>query len=764
MMSEPTDARARWERDAPLLKIAGKLARFGGWSIDVSSGEIYWSSEMFDLLGFDEALGAPPRELSMQLYPAEDRARIETALDRCIQNGTPFDFEGAILDSHGARLQVRALGEAVRDADGRVTTVHGAFYEVSEIVREREERIAAQDALERALDYIPDVVCFVDERWRFTFANSAAAAIAARDAAQWRSLTIWETFPELELTPLRAAYERTMVDRVSTTTRAHLPQADAWVEAIAHPVEGGIALFVRDVTDDELRNRELNDLTERGLALSSLLDISHEAFITEDLDNVVTYWNRGAEDIYGWTRDEAVGRNIRDLIYTDTAAFEAAAAELLATGRWTGELHQRAKDGRQLIVACRWQAIIDDDGKPRSLFAVNSDVTKRRELDALQARTQRLESLGTLAGGIAHDLNNILTPVLMSLQLMRMDPLADRRDELLAGMESSVLRGAEMIKQVLSFARGVDGVSESVRVPDLIDELSALTLAVLPKSISVEKHLDDVPPFIGDATQVLQVLVNLVTNARDAMPEGGVLRLSAAEVQIGAGRSETLTLAPGRYVSISVADSGSGMSDEVRSRIFEPFYTTKGIGEGTGLGLASSEAIVRSHGGYLDVQTEVGVGSQFTLFLPVAHHGAAEVADGGPDEGHLPHGMGELVLVVDDEPSIRAAICQTLEVHGYRTVTASHGREAIEVHSEHADHVQLVLTDMMMPVMDGAATAAFFAEHYPQVAVVAMSGLNAAAAVERARDSGVQYFVAKPFTTDTVVRTVRDALASSHRA
>lgn len=477
---EPGDRRA--ERDARLLKIAGQLARFGGWSIEVPSGEHYWSSEMFDLLGFDESLGTPPLERAMDLYPHEDRERIEKFIDRCMETGTPFDVEGTILNSEGEPLHVRALGEAERDDSGRISRIHGAFYDISEIVREREERIAAQDALRRTLDYIPDMLCFVDTQWRLTFANAPTIAFAQTEPERPYTNTIWDLFPDLAATSLRQTYERAMYHRESSTTRAFLSQFDRWVEATAYPVEDGIALFIRDVTADEERQREFNLLAERALALTSLLEISHEAFITEDLDNNVQYWNRGAEDIYGWTQEEALGRNIRELIYTDTSEFEVANAELLATGRWSGELHQQGKDGRSLIIACHWQAIVDEKGRPTSLFAVNSDVTELRRHQEMQARTQRLESLGTLAGGIAHDLNNMLTPVLMSVQLMKMEPLTHQHAELLTGIESSVLRGAEMIKQVLSFARGVEGASESVAVAELLDELSSMTLAVLPKS------------------------------------------------------------------------------------------------------------------------------------------------------------------------------------------------------------------------------------------------------------------------------------------
>ena len=762
MPSTPPPEQFPWQQEYPLLKTAGRLARFAGWSIDAAQGELYWSSELFDLLGFDERLGQPRLERTLQLYPDEERVRIQAALDRCMTDGDPLDFEGTILDSAGNRLRIRVVAEAIRDESGVIVRLDGAFYDISEIVREREERIAAQDALRRTLDYIPNMVCFVDREWRLTFANAAVFAVAPGGTTDLLGRTIWDLFPDLEGTALEQTYRRAMDHDESSTSRALLPRFDLWIEGTAHPIENGVALFVRDVTAEERQHAEVQALTQQALALSAMLDISNEAFITEDPENRVTYWNRGAEQLYGWSKDEAIGRNIRDLIYVDTSEFEVAAAELLETGRWAGELHQQSRDGRPVIVACRWQAVLDEAGQPVSLFAVNSDVTELRRQQELQSRAQRLESLGTLAGGIAHDLNNMLTPVLMSIQLMKHQHPTDAQAELLGGMESGVLRGAEMIRQVLSFARGVDGARDAVELADLMDELSALTLVVLPKSITVEKELPPVPPLAGDATQILQVLVNLVTNARDAMPEGGLLRITAAEVEVGASSPLASALERGRYVSIGIDDSGIGMSSDVQDRIFEPFFTTKGIGEGTGLGLASSQAIARSHGGYIEVESEVGRGSRFSLYLPVAERaGVDDTMVDAPTDG-LPRGNDELILVVDDEASIRSVVCQTLQAHGYRTVQASNGREAIEVYNAHDAEISLVLTDMMMPVMDGAATAAFFSEHYPHVPLVASSGLNAASAVERAREVGMQFFVAKPFTADTLLRTLRDALVATH--
>ncbi len=625
--------------------------------------------------------------------------------------------------------------------------------------RDAERYGGGDPRLDEALDQIADGLIFFDRQWRYTYLNRAAERYLRLTADEVVGKTLGALFPgdpaEQDFGgPLRRAMENGEV----TYVRAYHATLDLWLETRTYPTVEGIAVHMRDVSDLERQRRELDEATQRAVRMSSLLDISNEAFITEDLEYRVTYWNSGAEQIYGWTRDEAIGRDIRDLIYDDATRFDEPAATLAATGRWSGELQQRSKDGRRIIVACRWQAIVDDEGRPTSYFAVNSDVTALREQQEQQNRARRLESLGTLAGGIAHDLNNVLTPLLMSVQLLRTMQPAREQEELLDGMQSAITRGANMISQVLSFARGVEGARDAVHAASLIDELGTLTLAVLPKSIDVEIEHAEVPPLWGDATQILQVLVNLVTNARDAMPDGGTLRISVQEQEVTASPEGRSVLEPGRYVAVAVEDSGLGMSPDVQSRIFEPFFTTKNPGDGTGLGLASSLAIARSHGGYLQVHSETGVGSRFTLFVPAVDDTQKADAETSIPDVELMSGHGELVLVIDDEESIRTIVSQTLTRNGYRTVQAQNGRDAMALLHEHAGSVRLVFTDMMMPIMDGAATATYVMENHPGVAIVASSGLSASAAVDRARDAGVRHFISKPFTAETLLRTIRDAL------
>ncbi|WAB82003.1 PAS domain S-box protein [Microcella daejeonensis] len=746
--------------DADLVRLAGRIARFGGWSIEIPSGELYWTAELFSLFGYESEGGAPPLDVAIGMYPDDQRSLIEAAMNRNIVEKVTTDLESIVIDREGREIRVRIIGVPVLDEAGAVVRLQGAIYDITEIVTERENRIAAQESLQRTLDYIPDFVFFIDEHWRITFANRALLAFLDLPAERLYSEPIWSIVPELAAGPFTNGLQRAMNERTSSTARARVEQYGITLEGTVHPVENGIAVFARDVTDEVERQREMDAVAAVAREQAALIEASTEAMLIEDLDNVVLYWNQGAEQLYGWSSEEAVGRNIRELIYADPADFEGPGAELLRDGRWFGELTQRTKDGRALIIECRWQVVLDAEGRPAKIFVVNSDVTELRRQQQALSRAQRTESLGTLAGGIAHDLNNVLTPLLMSVQLLKTQSPAPDQLALLEGMEAAVRRGADMVDQVLSFARGVDGVRELVDLAEVVRELFRITLPTMSPSITVTQRVGELPAILGDRTQILQVLLNLVANARDSMPEGGELTISTGrQTVIASGRAST-GLAPGEYAVLTVDDTGTGMTGEVLDRIFEPFFTTKQLGRGTGLGLANTQAIVESHGGAITAHSAPGAGSRFIVLLPVAQDGAVLVPQQEPTDP-VARGAGELVLVVDDEASIRDLMRQALEAHGYRVVEAAHGLEAVEVLERHAAEMAVVITDVIMPMMDGAAVAAHIAERYPHVAVIAASGFPGAGGLAELSAHGVRHTLAKPFTTESLLRTVRAAVTRS---
>ncbi len=384
------------------------------------------------------------------------------------------------------------------------------------------------------------------------------------------------------------------------------------------------------------------------------------------------------------------------------------------------------------------------------------DLTERKKLEQQFHRSQRMESIGTLAGGIAHDLNNVLSPIMMALEVLKMRFPGPENRELLDILRTSAERGADMVRQVLSFARGVEGRRMEVQIRHLVQDMEKIARDTFLKNIKVETNIPrDLWTVMGDPTQLHQVLLNLCVNARDAMPNGGRLTISAKNVNLDAHYASLNPEAKaGPYVFIQVEDNGTGIPPRILEKIFDPFFTTKEVGKGTGLGLSTSLAIVKSHGGFMRADSEVGKGTKFHINLPaqneVSASASAEIAD------ELPRGHGELILVVDDEASVRLITQQTLEAFGYRVLLAMEGTEAVAIYAMRKAEIAAVLTDMTMPVMDGLATIQVLRKLNPAVRIIAASGLTANSQIA---SFGVKHFLPKPYTAETLLKVLKEILS-----
>jgi CheY-like chemotaxis protein len=346
----------------------------------------------------------------------------------------------------------------------------------------------------------------------------------------------------------------------------------------------------------------------------------------------------------------------------------------------------------------------------------------------------------------------------MSLGLLKLNERSPSELRILNILETSAQKGAAMVRQVLSFARGMDGKRTILQVESVIRDLERLICDTFDRNIRVTS---DIPaylwPVLGDATQIHQVLLNLCVNARDAMPEGGELKLSAVNLTLDAQYASMNPEAkPGQYVLLKVTDTGMGIPKTIRDRIFDPFFTTKEIGKGTGLGLATVQAVVKSHGGFVNVYSEEGRGTEFRIYLPSYTGEGGVTQDAVPTQ--LRRGHGEIVLVVDDEESVRSITQQTLEAFGYRVLLAEDGADALAVYMQHRAEIAVVLTDMMMPVMDGFATIQTLRKINPKVKIVAASGLAANGMVAKAANAGIQHFLSKPYTADAMLRVLSEIL------
>ena len=504
---------------------------------------------------------------------------------------------------------------------------------------------------------------------------------------------------------------------------------------------------------------ERGRLEQRFREQAALLDKTTDAIVVSDLEHRITYWNKGAEKIYGWTTEEVIGRRASELLYREVTPFETAVTSIVKLGEWTGELQQINNAGGTLLVEARWTLLHNSAGQPQGILAINTDITEKKKLEQQFLRAQRMDSIGTLAGGIAHDLNNALTPILMSIELLRLREKDPRGINVLSTIESSAKRGAGMVRQLLTFASGLEGKQLAVQIGSLIKEIEKIANETFLKTIQVRSHIPaDLWTVQGDPTQLHQVLLNLCVNARDAMPGGGLLNLSASNLVIDQpcvglnGEGE-----PGPYIVIQVEDTGTGMPPEVIERIFEPFFTTKELGKGTGLGLSTSLGIIKSHHGFLQVESAPGVGTKFLVYLP-AHAATATVVKEAGVETELPRGNGELLLVVDDEADVRVIVQEMLEAFGYRVLLAADGSEASALFSRRKEEIAVVITDMMMPVMDGPATIQVLRSLHPQVRIIAASGLSTSSNAAKAAKEGVKHFVLKPYSAETLLKTLHTIL------
>ena len=512
--------------------------------------------------------------------------------------------------------------------------------------------------------------------------------------------------------------------------------------------------FIRDIT---ARKQADNRLREQA----KLLDLAQDAIMVRDIEDRVEFWNHGAEQLYGWTAAEVHCKKASSFLYKDDPATVAGArAAVIENGKWTGECKHTCKDGGTVMVRSRWTLVRDELAAPKSILIINTDITEQKKIEEQFLRAQRLESIGTLASGVAHDLNNVLVPILMAAPLLRGDMSAEERENLLAIVESSAERGANIVKQVLTFARGADGDRVLLQPIYLVQEIAKIAGETFPKSIAVRTHYpEDLWTLLANPTQVHQILLNLCINARDAMPSGGTLTLALENFEVDDHyASMTPGAKAGPHVLLTVSDTGIGISPETISKIFDPFFTTKELGQGTGLGLSTTIGIVKGHGGFMEVDSEVGRGTNFKVLLPAnrSELAAAQTTEAAP----LPPANGELLLIVDDENSILQVAKVILEDHGYRVLTAADATEALAIFAPRMKEIDLVLTDLAMPVMDGVALIRTLQKMKPDVRVIASTGRGHQDGRENEiAHLNVRATLTKPYNRNKLITTLSEALS-----
>jgi len=681
---------------------------------------------------------------------------------------TPFIFLSGTI---GEEIAVEALKNGATDyvlkdrSIRLIAAIERALAEVADRSRRREvERrlFQSQAQFQKITENVADLIVVLDKEGRRVYNNPAYRSLLGDPEALRGTLSFDEIHPA-DRERMKRVFAETLRTGIGQRAEYRFLLKDGSVRyiesqgSVIRDQQGevtNVLVVSRDVTERRKKDERIREQ-------ASLLDQARDAIFVTDLDGVVTYWNAQAEALLGWTRAEVVNHHVEPLLFPD-GEFDRGpiCKKLREEGRWQGELRPKTKQGGTLIVESRWTLVHGEDGQPTSVLFINTDVTEQRRVEAQFLRAQRMESIGTLAGGIAHDLNNVLTPILVAAQVLQANNRDPDSAELLRTIEKSAIHGAGLVKQVLLFARGSEGERIALQLKHLIAEMARLLRETLPKSIEVRTRIEaGLGAVIGDATQLNQVLMNLAINARDAMPQGGLLEISARNLPVDeAFASRHPGLKPGPHVCISVSDTGTGIPPEVIDRIFDPFFTLKPQGKGTGLGLSTVIGIVKGHGGVVWVRSELGKGTTFDVCLPAQ---PLEVRIASTDTpSTIVRGQGQGILIIDDEQVIRDVFLSILRHYGYRVHEASNGRQGVEFYARHRDEIDLVIVDVMMPGMDGIATIRELRKINPAVKALVVSGMLDNDRLDHNGDLRNVELLRKPVMAETLLGKVTSLLSA----
>jgi PAS domain S-box-containing protein len=655
--------------------------------------------------------------------------------------------------------------------DGSITHFVGVMHDITERKQSEEQLREAHSQLREFLDHSPAVLYALGiegDRIVPRFASENIGRLLGFSAAEALNPDFW--VGRLHPDDVKSASRRTTEAREKGSSRSEyrLRHADGsyrWVEdnqRLVRDAEGRPVELVGVATDITDRKRAEGELHETERRFREMLDNLELISIMLDKEGRIVYCNDYFLRMTGWSREEILGANWFDrFIFPENLddvreVFLALVDERSEVLHHTNEIKTRS--GERRLIQWNNSLLYSATDEVIGVASIAEDITDRAQLEKQLFRAQRLESLGTLAGGIAHDLNNLLLPILMGVTLLKRFGPNEPSLQAIENIERSVKRGSELVKQVLLFARGGQTSRESVRLGDVVREIQAIITSTFPKNITLETAVaKDIDLLTGDVTQLTQVLLNLCVNSRDAMPEGGHILISARNhIMTDAEALLHGAAAGGAYAVLEVADTGEGMSKEIIDLIFDPFFTTKEVGNGTGLGLSTVQGIVSNHGGFITVSSSVAEGSTFTVYLP-ARHPQAEPASIA-DLSAPPLGNGELILLVDDDASVLSVTQQTLVEFGYNVVTAEDGAQAIGIFSRQHDEIDLVLTDMAMPVIDGFALIAALNRIGRDPRVIATTGNPSAPTMTKIAKSGVAHILIKPYTAEHLLRTIATVL------
>ena len=722
----------------------------GGFTLNFEGDLLDCNESFTKLLGFPSSKVPELASTWQQCFDPESLADI---LNDTKTNGRLKHRELKLNRKDGRTIQVLASLDKVRDRQSGHDIIEGSLVEVGENSDMGNMLKSTLNQLNAVLDAVPGIISWVSADLKYLGINRQSELYAGISAEDIVGRYVGVQNPESEFVQfLRDFFSDSQLES-RREVRCLVHGKPMYLLLVARKYNSSSAAVVVgiDITDRKMSEEKIKEQ-------AALLDKTTDAILVQDSKNQIVYCNCGAESLFERAFSELSNRPLDEFIYgEDLLEYGKAMAILKDKGEWSGEVRIQMHAGMVKTTHSRWTLMKHEKRIGNSILTLFTDITDKKQLEQQLYRTQRMDSLGTLAGGVAHDLNNILAPILMGAQILKMKFPDEDTQRMVDTIETSAKRGAQLVKQILTFARGIESEFSLIQAKFVIKEVKGMVEDTFPKNIEFVAEIpNDLWPIVGDITQLAQVFLNLCVNARDAMPKGGSLKITAENVEFDksfVAMYEKACL--GKYVAIAVEDSGEGMPSEVVDKIFEPFFTTKPLGKGTGLGLSTCIGIIQSHNGFIDVQSKPGQGTTFKVFIP------AESSDEGAlttETVDCPKGNGEYILVVDDEVSICEISKETLEAYDYHVLTAVNGAEATALFARYSNDVSVVVTDMKMPIMDGVATIYAIKQLNPKIKVIAMSGVaSGKKGLDRVKDE-INAYLEKPFTTPILLKTIHDVI------
>ncbi len=731
------------------------------WQLDRDGKCSFVSSTVKKIFGYEreEVIGMDFRVF----FPESEIERAEKAFSEAI-SGQPYrlyEFDGVRKDGSVFPMEV-SINPVLKE--GTIAGVQGI---VRDITRNKlaEEALKESEARFRSfMDHFPDPAFIKDKKKRYIYVNRSV-------------LDIWETLPEkFTGTTAREYFNEEDAQKIEHRDRLVLEEhrvideevliqnrfgENEWRREIRFPIEmpngdwliGGITIDI----NEQIRGKE-----ERQRLIAAIEQTGESLVITSP-NGTIEYVNPAFEAITGYTRQEIAGRNPRILRsgYHDDSVYKVLWDTIHSGKRWTGRLVNRRKDGTSYTSEYAITPVKNSDGDILNFIWISRDVTGEIALEKRIARAQKMESIGNLASGIAHDFNNILFPILGLAEMLLEDlPAGSMEHENVEEIHKAGKRGRDLVKQILSFGRKGEQKKIPFRIQQVLRDVLKLSRATIPANIEMNQDIQTAcGKVLADPTQLHQITMNLITNALHAVEEkGGKIFVGLAETVMSRDDSLTFSMPPGKYAMLTVSDTGCGMTPEVMEKIFEPYFTTKGQGKGTGLGLAVVYGIVREHRGEIRVRSEAGKGTTFDIYLPVvADNDASSLVEKEP---HIATG-NERVLVVDDEAAVLRMVRQVLERLGYRVTAHLRSIDALDAFRANPDGFDLVITDMTMPIMTGERLAEEMMRIEPDIPIIICTGFSERINREKAEAIGVKGLLMKPISKFDIGKMVRSVLDSA---